>query len=529
MDDIMMMYVCPGCKKIFKVKGNNKRVRCNTCDNKYLVDLKMSMEEWAGFEASAKPKYISDVIKSSVNESNTATPPASANISNQSQAQVSQIKGSQPRSSAPTPKVNKPQTPPSTQKAGQAQSAVPQQKISQPSEKPQMIQNDQTQTKKVSVSRATSPEQISRANQEIKQESNQPQASKIKQSQIANEDSSLFDILDLDNGNSEGKESNQKIEPFDIFASLGVDKSDPAITKNVATINSGVSNIVRCRNCGATIEEDQAFCPKCGTPKTVTKKCNRCGAHLQNDQEFCPKCGQKVVPTTDNSISSAIDQFNAKIDKSNKKKKTIPIVIAASVLIILLVIGAIFKLFSVKEIVLSKSSVELKVDDKESIGYTITPERAGGKKVTWSSSNESVAKVTSNGEITAKGAGSCTIKVSAGGKTDTLTVTVKSGPDFKSIYSRYCNSTWASVGSDGSFLSIDTNPSDKDDYTDYDALEAILSVNQALGLPDSLLDSMLSTTAMMGRQTETYSSKGVSVSWSYHPDKGMEISYKSID
>lgn len=108
---------------------------------------------------------------------------------------------------------------------------------------------------------------------------------------------------------------------------------------------------------------------------------------------------------------------------------------------------------------------------------------------------------------------------------DSLTVTVKSGPDFKSIYDTYCSSAYATVGADGSYLSIDTNPYDIDDYTESGSIQAIISVNTALGLPDYVLDDMSSTTAMMGRQTAAFDD--VTVSWSYHPDRGLEVTYKA--
>ena len=34
------------------------------------------------------------------------------------------------------------------------------------------------------------------------------------------------------------------------------------------------------------------------------------------------------------------------------------------------------------------------------------------------------------------------------------------GPNFKKLYDEHCRSIWASVGSDGSYLTIDTNPFD---------------------------------------------------------------------
>lgn len=294
---------------------------------------------------------------------------------------------------------------------------------------------------------------------------------------------------------------------------------------SLASTSSGQG---RCAKCGAILSADQDFCPKCGNPRVKNNICGKCGAELQEGQDFCPKCGQKAGLSVDSNVSSAINQFNAGIEKKNKKKNILPIILAI-VVIAALVLVVYLKGPSVKEIVLAKDSIEIKVDESESIGYTISPDKASGAKVTWSSSNESVAKVDENGKITGKGDGSCTITVKAGKQSDSLTVTVKSGPDFKAIYDKYCESTWATVGSDGSYLSIDTNPKDKDDYSDYDALAAIFAVNEALGLPDSLGDSMLSTTALMGRQSEQYEKQGVSVSWWYHPDKGMEVSYKAID
>ena len=82
-----------------------------------------------------------------------------------------------------------------------------------------------------------------------------------------------------------------------------------------------------CAKCGATLEEGQEFCPKCGTPKKKKNVCAKCGAELQDGQEFCPKCGQKVGLAVDSNVSSAIDQFNAGVSKANAKKKKTPIII----------------------------------------------------------------------------------------------------------------------------------------------------------------------------------------------------------
>ena len=97
-----------------------------------------------------------------------------------------------------------------------------------------------------------------------------------------------------------------------------------------------------CANCGATLGDGQDFCPKCGTHKGEVKNnlCGKCGAELQDGQEFCPKCGQKAGLAVDNSISSAINQFNSGVTKSNKKKVIIPIVIAI-VVVIAIILGVV--------------------------------------------------------------------------------------------------------------------------------------------------------------------------------------------
>lgn len=97
------------------------------------------------------------------------------------------------------------------------------------------------------------------------------------------------------------------------------------------------------------------------------------------------------------------------------------------------------------------------------------------------------------------------------------------GPDFEKLYDKYCDSLWADVGSDGSYLSIDTNPINYKDYYKEEAFEAIKDVNRDLDLPDSLLESMEKTRALDGEKSETYGK--VKVSWIYHPDTGLEVTY----
>lgn len=76
---------------------------------------------------------------------------------------------------------------------------------------------------------------------------------------------------------------------------------------------------------------------------------------------------------------------------------------------------------------ISNSSLSLQSGDTERLTATTTP---SGQSVTWSSSNSSVATVSSNGQVTAVGSGTATItaRITVNGKsyTDTCSVTVTS-------------------------------------------------------------------------------------------------------
>lgn len=182
-----------------------------------------------------------------------------------------------------------------------------------------------------------------------------------------------------------------------------------------------------CSNCGAPLGDGQAFCPACGTAKAAAPQksfCSKCGTELQDGQTFCPQCGQKAGLVADTTATAAIDQFNANVTAQKQKKNIkIPVIIGA-VLAVVIALFLIFKGPSVDKIELSESSVSLKIGDYINVSYTITPDDASEVEVKWESSDKSVATVNSNGKIEAKGEGRCTIKATAGGKSDTVQVEV---------------------------------------------------------------------------------------------------------
>ena len=84
-------------------------------------------------------------------------------------------------------------------------------------------------------------------------------------------------------------------------------------------------------------------------------------------------------------------------------------------------------------VTLNKTTLDLEKDQTEKLVATVLPENADGDKtVTWKSSNNAVATVSTDGTVTAVGKGSCDITVTTqNGKTATCKVTV--GVPLKSI------------------------------------------------------------------------------------------------
>lgn len=102
---------------------------------------------------------------------------------------------------------------------------------------------------------------------------------------------------------------------------------------------------------------------------------------------------------------------------------------------------------------------------------------------------------------------------------------VGTAPNFKLFGELYDEAT-ASASDDGSYLTLDSNPLNTKGgsifFNDL-GLEHIQLTNTALGLPDWLYQEMCQTRALDGRQKESFDN--VTVSWTYHPDQGLEVMY----
>lgn len=105
----------------------------------------------------------------------------------------------------------------------------------------------------------------------------------------------------------------------------------------------------KCTNCGAQIADDSLFCTECGKPIPQGNVCPHCGASLNEGDAFCTNCGMKVderQSTSPSESSSTCQNENVEFSDSNRQigedveqkpssKKTIPVIIAIIVLILI--------------------------------------------------------------------------------------------------------------------------------------------------------------------------------------------------
>lgn len=79
---------------------------------------------------------------------------------------------------------------------------------------------------------------------------------------------------------------------------------------------------------------------------------------------------------------------------------------------------------AVEEVTLNAEELTLEIGESATLTAEVTPEDAANREVKWSSSDDKVATVDKDGNITAKGEGTATITAEAGGKKDSCKVTV---------------------------------------------------------------------------------------------------------
>lgn len=149
------------------------------------------------------------------------------------------------------------------------------------------------------------------------------------------------------------------------------------------------------------------FTPENATPKSIeyTSSANNV-ATAEKDEKDSLYCvvTSKVAGTT--TITATID---------GKITATCLVTVASATV-------------AVSSVSISKTSLTLEPNKSEQLSCTVLPDNASNKKVTWSSSDESVATVSSNGMVVSKAEGTAVITVASvdGVHSASCTVTVKS-------------------------------------------------------------------------------------------------------
>jgi hypothetical protein len=93
---------------------------------------------------------------------------------------------------------------------------------------------------------------------------------------------------------------------------------------------------------------------------------------------------------------------------------------------------------------------------------------------------------------------------------------------YQTVVEKYSEADfYLEMADDNSYLLVDTNPFNIDDYYSAVAIDIAEETVSALGMPSSTWQLMLSTRALDGTRTDT--KNGVFASWTYHPDAGLRV------
>lgn len=233
------------------------------------------------------------------------------------------------------------------------------------------------------------------------------------------------------------------------------------------------------------------------------KFCSKCGKPLTDDMNFCSTCGHKVekdeekemiIQTTFNDSIATLNEITdeTKVLKSEADEKD--------------------KVSGKKEVPkIPENAISRKADELKSNTENVSGNSSIKKRIT---------KISEKLNKNKKKSIFVTLIVAL-----ILLVGVifllNMRPSFTTVYNDYLDSKYAEVAEDGSYLRIDTNPYDISDYNSKEGLTELETAIDKLKLPSTLKEEMYETRAMDGRQVKDYD--GITVSWTYHPDQGLEV------
>ena len=57
-----IMYVCPECRKVFKINGNGKKAKCPKCPDSQVIDTNVPEEDWRTYDAAKRNEIIDGIL-----------------------------------------------------------------------------------------------------------------------------------------------------------------------------------------------------------------------------------------------------------------------------------------------------------------------------------------------------------------------------------------------------------------------------------------------------------------------------------
>ena len=209
----------------------------------------------------------------------------------------------------------------------------------------------------------------------------------------------------------------------------------------------------------------------------------------------CPECGKEISDTSNHCIHCGyIMSDNAKVDSKKTNKKMIVIIVVLAFIVAFIAISLLIKDVFIPA---SKYSEACQLLENQQFDEAIDIFTELGN---YKDSKGKIREAENEKKIIEK---------------------LKIKEKLKKA-SEECTSLGTTLSSDGLSLFIDS-----EDSEDVEALMDILTVLEELNIPDSVWDEMGTTTALMGKQTQVCGD--FEISWTYHPDNGLDVLIKIVE
>ena len=284
--------------------------------------------------------------------------------------------------------------------------------------------------------------------------------------------------------------------------------------------------LTTCPNCGANISDKATICPHCKSevsfeiPELITiNVCEDCGFEIPEGYSECPNCGCPVETKTTESTED-IQKVEVAAVKVPVKKKTKGLIITIASLITLGIIFLVVFFIAIPSAKYSKAQSLLEegnyaeaISLYDSLGeFKKAEEKKLECNYLWGKEqyNKRQYDEALNLFNNAKGYLDSDKYIE---EIEHINYAASLKSKLKSAYN-LCSSR-ARMSYDGTSITVDS----RNKYDDTGVAD-IAKIIVALGMTDSILDSMGQTSALMGRQSAT--SNGYKVEWTYHPDDGLD-------